>query len=168
MNAQELAAYRLDRDRFFADDFASPLPEESRLTFSGLRYYPHAPSLTMRVRFQATEGTAQIAHTTGASRLYHLAGTVDVTIEGHECHLTLLDGGDGETFVPVRDTTAGTETYEGGRYVPVEIVDKGLATIDFNLAQNPWCVFDDEFACPLPPPENVLPVPIRAGEMMYL
>ena len=165
MNATELAAYRTERDRFFAEDFASPLPEEQRVSFSGLTYYPYEPTLVLQARFIAAEGTIPITHTTGADRHYHLVGTVDVAILGHPCSLTVLDSGDGEAFIPIRDATAGTETYEGGRYVPVEI-DGGVATIDFNLAQNPWCVYDDEFACPLPPPGNIIPVAIRAGEKL--
>lgn len=37
--------------------------------------------------------------------------------------------------------------------------------VDFNVACNPyWAAYNDTFSCPLPPPENWLPVPIGAGE----
>jgi uncharacterized protein (DUF1684 family) len=39
--------------------------------------------------------------------------------------------------------------------------------VDFNRAVNPYCAYDEEFSCPLPPAENVLPMVIRAGEMDY-
>jgi hypothetical protein len=36
--------------------------------------------------------------------------------------------------------------------------------VDFNRAYNPTCTYNPEFACPLPPEENRLDVPIPAGE----
>jgi uncharacterized protein (DUF1684 family) len=37
-------------------------------------------------------------------------------------------------------------------------------TLDFNRAHNPPCAFTDFAICPLPPRENRLSFPIRAGE----
>lgn len=39
--------------------------------------------------------------------------------------------------------------------------------MDFDLAYNPYCAYDDAFCCPLPPPDNWLRVPLRAGEAAY-
>jgi uncharacterized protein (DUF1684 family) len=39
--------------------------------------------------------------------------------------------------------------------------------VDFNLAYNPPCVFTPYATCPLPPPQNRLPLAIEAGERMY-
>jgi hypothetical protein len=36
--------------------------------------------------------------------------------------------------------------------------------LDFNFAYNPSCSYDPRWVCPLAPPGNRLPVPIRAGE----
>jgi len=156
--------HRRALDRFFAEDVASPLSDEDKATFTGLRYFPVDPALVLRVPFHPATGTVEVEHSTGASRRYHLVGTVDVELGDRVFAMTVLDGGDDSPFLPFRDTTSGIETYERGRYVRVEIHDDGTATIDFNLAQNPWCAYDEEFACPLPPSENILPVPIRAGE----
>ena len=38
---------------------------------------------------------------------------------------------------------------------------------DFNKAENPPCVFTDFATCPLPPPQNRLPLAVTAGEQMY-
>jgi uncharacterized protein (DUF1684 family) len=40
----------------------------------------------------------------------------------------------------------------------------GRLVLDFNFAYNPSCAYDQRWACPLTPPENRLPVPVRAGE----
>jgi hypothetical protein len=37
--------------------------------------------------------------------------------------------------------------------------------VDFNLAYNPSCALSPFYNCPIPPVENRLTVPIRAGEM---
>jgi len=39
--------------------------------------------------------------------------------------------------------------------------------IDFNYAYNPNCAYNPEWDCPLPPGENWLKVPIRAGEKAF-
>ena len=44
----------------------------------------------------------------------------------------------------------------------------GWTTIDFNRAYNPPCAFNPYTTCPLPPPENRLPVRIKAGELNYV
>ena len=57
-----------------------------------------------------------------------------------------------------------------GRYVldSVKGADLGMQdgrlVLDFNFAYNPSCSYDLRWACPLSPPPNRLPVPIRAGE----
>jgi uncharacterized protein (DUF1684 family) len=40
--------------------------------------------------------------------------------------------------------------------------------LDFNRAVLPPCAFSDAFICPLPPPGNVLPFPVTAGEKQVL
>jgi uncharacterized protein (DUF1684 family) len=68
-------------------------------------------------------------------------------------------------FVPFKDATTGTETYAGGRYLEMEEQPEAEEYwLDFNRAYNPYCAYNDDYACPVVPLENVLPIPIRAGE----
>ena len=39
--------------------------------------------------------------------------------------------------------------------------------IDFNYAYNPSCAYNPRWACPLAPPENILPIAVNAGEKSY-
>jgi len=39
--------------------------------------------------------------------------------------------------------------------------------IDLNYAYNPYCAYNPDWSCPLPPAENWLKVPIRAGEKNF-
>ena len=72
-------------------------------------------------------------------------------------------------FVPFRDGTSGQETYGAGRYLdaPLARTPQGLrVSLDFNLAYHPYCAYADGWTCPLPPRENWLPEPVRAGERL--
>ncbi len=70
-------------------------------------------------------------------------------------------------FLAFADQTSGKETYGGGRYLNVRQDGKNSITLDFNLAFNPYCAYNPEFACPLPPKENILDIAIEAGEKNY-
>ena len=72
-------------------------------------------------------------------------------------------------FLPFKDATSGTETYGGGRYLDLRVGDiqKGQVTLDFNKAYNPYCAFVEGYPCPIPPKNNVLSVPIKAGEKTF-
>jgi hypothetical protein len=72
----------------------------------------------------------------------------------------------GSLFVPFVDTTSGNETYGSGRYLDLDVESDGSLVIDFNLAYHPYCAYSSAYSCPLPPAENRLPVPIRAGERL--
>jgi uncharacterized protein (DUF1684 family) len=65
----------------------------------------------------------------------------------------------------LRDATANQETYAPGRFLTVTVDEEGVADVDFNKAYNPPCAFTPYATCPLPPPANILPVRIEAGEL---
>ena len=62
---------------------------------------------------------------------------------------------------------AGKETYGAGRYLDPELNKNGKLIVDFNLAYNPTCAYNELYSCPLPPAENRLSVAILAGEKNY-
>lgn len=72
-------------------------------------------------------------------------------------------------FLPFKDATSGQETYGGGRYLDLRTgeVQHGQVMLDFNRAYNPYCAFKEGYPCPIPPKDNVLPIPIEAGEKTY-
>jgi len=67
-------------------------------------------------------------------------------------------------FLPFVDALAGKETYPAGRYVEPEPLANSKFLIDFNLAYNPYCAYNENWSCPLTPFENRLKVAIAAGE----
>ena len=50
-------------------------------------------------------------------------------------------------------------------YIP-EIKNSKLK-LDFNKAYNPYCAYIEGYNCPIPPIENLLAIPIPAGEKDY-
>jgi uncharacterized protein (DUF1684 family) len=168
MDIDSLLQSRLERNRFFAEHYSSPLPEEHQPGFDGLHYFDPDAAWQIDASYESHEPTKiPVPSTAGNESQYTMVGSAAIEIGESTYHLTVLDDGDGGSFIPFRDGTCGTETYGGGRYVGITISTDGTATIDFNMAQNPWCVYDEEFTCPLPPSGNLIAEPIRAGEKMY-
>jgi hypothetical protein len=66
-------------------------------------------------------------------------------------------------FVPFTDASNGFGTYEGGRYLEVEGTEENEVILDFNLAYNPYCLYNKKYSCPIPPRENDLKTAIEAG-----
>ncbi len=157
---------RAARDQRFRSHYASPIPEEHLSRFEGLSYFPARREWALSGAFIPGEGRIGIRSSTGGTTGYRVAGTVSLRVDGESVDLIVLYGDEGDMFAPFRDETCGIESYGGGRYVPVAI-DGDSAVIDFNLAVNPWCAYDDEFSCPLPPPQNRLPMRVEAGERDY-
>ena len=165
----DLQEFRDAKDRFFLEDLNSPLDNGQRHDFTGLNYYPENPDLRFIIEvvpFQEQE-EVQIQNSTGGFDRYLKLGRFTFTVEGEDAELTLFISADGHPFLPFVDTTSPEETYGAGRYLEVEFLDNNQYLVDFNLAYNPWCAYSPFFSCPLPPEENRLGVPIRAGEMNF-
>lgn len=169
----ELSEFRASKDAFFRDHPRSPLLPEQRAAFEGLSYFPEEPSLVVRARLE-TDGVDReepiaMQTTTGGEQVYRRAGVVRFEVDGEPAQVTLFAAPEmHELFVPFRDRTSGSESYGAGRYLEVEPPGPdGAVEVDFNLAYNPYCAYNPEWSCPIPPGENWLGVPIRAGERTF-
>lgn len=169
----ELEEFREQKDRFFRFHPQSPLTPEQRERFTGLAYFAEDAALRVEAELE-TEGLdldeeIPMDTTTGGTQVYRRAGIARFEVEGAPAQVTLFASDrQWELFLPFRDATSGTLTYGGGRYLEVDRPGPGgLVVVDFNLAYNPYCCYGDRWACPLPPRENWLGVPIRAGEREF-
>jgi uncharacterized protein len=176
-----LDEFRRGRDNLFRTHPQSPI--EDRQSFAGLDYFPSDPLYRVSASFKPTAQPTELVIDTGGEDgaiRYRRAGLLRFTLAGTECSLLVLSlvAYGGGLFLPFKDATSRSETYGGGRYLfdTVKNTD-GLAleietgssqvVVDFNYAYNPSCAYSPRWACPLAPPENVLPIPIRAGEKNY-
>ena len=66
-----------------------------------------------------------------------------------------------------KDASSGRETYGAARFLYSDLREDGTTILDFNQAYNPPCAFNPFTTCPLPLPENRLPVRVLAGERAY-
>ena len=170
MDHMSLHEMREDKDVFFRDHPMSPLTPEQKRTFTGLRYFPENPALqlTLALDTDVPDDVIVMQTSTGDDQRYLRAGRVSFAVDGQDVTLTLYQSEQGgDLFVPFRDATSAHETYGAGRYFETHAAHDGTVTLDFNLAYNPYCAYNDAWSCPLPPAENWLPVPIRAGELAF-
>ena len=164
----ELEQFRAEKDDFFASHPQSPLTADQKRTFSGLRYFEENPALRLDVDVELIPGrdVIQVQTSTGDIREYIRHGRFKFTVDGVEAELTIYEADHG-FFLPFVDSLAGQETYPAGRYLEPEAISPTRFHMDFNLAYNPYCAYNEAFSCPLTPLENRLKVPVRAGEKVF-
>ena len=169
----EITALRGEKDAYFRDDPDSPIPADKRANFKGLIYY--SPDLTYRVkarldRYDRPEPT-MVVTSKGTKQAYMKHGTFTFQLQGMTLRLAVYKSAEDpfarSLFIPFSDETSGAETYNAGRYLDLEEQGGDEYELDFNLAYNPYCAYNDQYTCPIPPRENKLPVKILAGEKNY-
>jgi uncharacterized protein (DUF1684 family) len=94
---------------------------------------------------------------------YECPGELHFKLKGKKLTLLPFISGD-EYFIIISDETSGRGSYGGGRFMYASKDSSGRILLDFNKAYNPPCAITEFAACPMPPPENRLPVSIEAGE----
>ncbi len=164
-----------ERDQLFAAHPQSALSEEQKREFTGLRYFTYNPDLRFLLPVDTQVEPKMIEYELPEEGLIRLQrfGRIHFQAAGQTVSLCLywILGYGGGIFLPFRDLTAPEETYGGGRYLldTIKSADLGQVdgrlVIDFNFAYNPSCAYNPRWVCPLAPPENRLPVAIRAGEL---
>lgn len=166
-NRQALQQARQQKDTFFKTHPHSPLTPDQKARFTGLDYYPIDPELDLTLEAEPFEQpeAVTIQTTTGDARTYQRWGRVKFPVKGTAASLTLFyDPNSGHFFLPFKDATNGNETYGAGRYIDPEWLGGNRFHIDFNQAYSPYCAYNEQWSCPLTPPENHLAVRIEAGE----
>ena len=164
-NLQEL---RAEKDEFFARHPQSPLTHEQKHAFEGLKYFPENPALRQEVSVEVfpMQESVSIQTSGGQPQSYQRYGRFIIDVDGQAAELTLYANQDG-FFLPFADSLAGKETYPAGRYIDIERLPTGKFLVDFNLAYNPYCAYNEQWSCPLTPAENRIKLAIRAGEKIF-
>jgi uncharacterized protein len=165
------AAWRLwrsTRDELFRTHPQSPQPG-----YADLGYYDYDPSARVLAELEDLDAPPVAIETSGPEpMLFTPLARAHFELRGEPLTLELdwLTSYGGGVFLCFRDTTSGTETYGGGRYLLDTVKgadlgeENGQLVLDFNFAYNPSCSYDPSWVCPLAPPANRLPVPVEAGE----
>jgi hypothetical protein len=142
----------------------------TRLAFEGIAHFPTDPSFKVDASFEPYDEAREVAIPTvlGQDTTMLAFGVLHFSIDGRDLTLEPYSGSaeDESLFLIFRDQTSGETSYGAGRFLSADAPgDDGTTVLDFNLSVNPPCAFTPYATCPLPPPQNILEVPIEAGEM---
>ena len=164
----ELTDFRLDKDEFFKNHPQSPFTPEQQQVFTGLEYFPENDDLRLEVTVEkfSDQQHMQMQTSTGGVQTYVRYGRFKFEVDGQPAELTIYRNNNGY-FLPFVDSLAGTETYPAGRYLEPEPLPGERFLVDFNVAYNPYCAYNDMWSCPITPTANRLKVPIHAGEKLF-
>ena len=140
------AAFRLAKDRLFADHPQSPLLAEDHAGFGGLAYWPYDRAWRMTVQLVPDEAAPPDPHAEPAGAApgglgglgplaisgpiampnsgsdaisFRRIGQVRLfgPLDGQSLSVFWIDAYGGGMFLPFRDRTSGSETYGAGRYL---------------------------------------------------
>lgn len=165
---QQVLRARAVKDSLFRHGEDSPLIREDRPSFAGLRYFPVDPSWRVEGEFHRYGRLRQIRipDTGGTSMLVERYGRFVFQRDGKPFWLEVYrstQGGD--LTVYFTDLTSGVQSYGAGRYAAVQTAEDGTYVLDFNGSYSPYCAYNPDYICPLPPPHNRLPFAVTAGEL---
>ncbi len=166
--------WRAARNDLLKNHSQSPLDSEQKTQFRGLPYFTFDPEWRVSGMFHEVSVPKNYDIDLGEDGLIQLkqAGKVEFAVKGHQTSLNIywISVYGGGLFVPFRDTTNRETTFGGGRYLydTIKGADLGISfsdlVLDFNYSYNPSCAYHPRWICPLPPAENTLSFPVRAGE----
>lgn len=160
--------WRDGRDDLFATHPDSPLDAAARDRFAGLPFAPYDPALRFDVPLEVAP-PARLEVATAGDGVVPLEriGRVVLPLGPLDVWWVAVYGGG--VFLPLRDGSAGTTTYGGGRYLldTVKGADLGgQLVVDLNFAYHPSCAYDPRWSCPLAPEGNRVEAPVAAGEQL--
>jgi uncharacterized protein (DUF1684 family) len=177
MNPSELSQFRMSKDSQFKTDKDSPIPEEIKPTFEGLKYYPESKEFIFTAKIIKFEKQDTVKFRTSKEDITRFM------IKYCKLEFKLLDStysllgflpmkngqviDPPELFVPFFDETNGKDTYEAGRYLDFPIDSKETLILDFNYAYNPYCAYNHKYSCARVPEQNFIQLKIEAGEKIF-
>ncbi|MCC5931616.1 MAG: DUF1684 domain-containing protein [Cyclobacteriaceae bacterium] len=170
---EEIEKHRTEYNVFLRNGGESPIKDAvHRKAFSGLEYFEIDSDYRVKASFEKAEVNQyiELGLNNNEKRRYQKKGHAVFTLGGQTQKLLVLQSmspDDNELFIPFYDETSAFETYGGGRYVHPVILPNNKIEIDFNKAYNPYCAYNHEYVCPLPPAENKITVKVKAGEKKY-
>lgn len=163
---------RADRLALRIKDSKSP----ALVGFHGLHWYEPDANFRVKAKWIPYNPPKSVTLTTLVGTTYSqpVPGDAEFAIAGKTYRLepVVEDPAVPKLFFILRDKTSTTTTYEACRFLytvfPSHGVDQpGELWLDFNRLENPPCAYTSFATCPLPPPQNRLPIPLPVGEKRY-
>jgi uncharacterized protein (DUF1684 family) len=164
-----ISSERVQKDDYFRQSDQSPVNPPDRDKFLPLSYFPIDESYSVPAQLEPATSRERLQMPTSVGKLREVerVGRLKFSLKGQSLQLSaFIEDESGRLFVPFSDLTSGTETYQAGRYMNLDPTATGIYIIDFNIAYHPYCYYNETYDCPLPPAENRLAIPVRAGERL--
>ena len=169
-----IAKIRKEKDEHFKDSEQTPIIETEK--FRGLIYFDVKPKFKVIAKIKRVDSISyiKILRNDGKLTNYKRYAYATFLLDNIEHRVVLLKQedqleDDKSLFLPFTDLTNEKETYKSGRYIDLHVSEnEKTIEIDFNLAYNPYCVYNYKYSCPIPPRENFIQASILAGEKNYI
>lgn len=175
---QKSERFQKSLNKEFANKQTSPLVPDALKNFKSLDMYPINERFILEAKMVVTpdEPSFKMNTTTDRKPTYRKYGEIHFSLNGKQLKLNAYqdlsliskDEFKNHLFVPFTDLTSGVTTYGGGRYIDLKIPETEDLILNFNLAYNPYCVYNPKYSCPIPPEENFLNTEIHAGVKDYV
>lgn len=170
----DLSKHREEKDLEFKTSEDSPIPEETRTHFEGLKYYQPDNRFNLTAEFIRLKKPKTVWFMTSSGKEKEYVQFAQIRFKLFDKSYTLYayyseqvrskPGLEKYVFVPFKDLTNLKGTYGGGRYLELSEPSEDIISLDFNMAFNPYCAYSDGYSCPKVPAENYLNLRIEAGE----
>ena len=161
----------------FMNSAKSPLTEDDLANFTELSFFPIDTTYVVTAKIERIKDAKPFKMQTTTDRLpiYVLFAIASFELNGKNYSLEIYQNENlmnstidkNYIFVPFTDMSNGKTSYEGGRYIDLEVPKGDELIIDFNQAYNPYCAYNPKFSCPIPPKQNHLDTFIEAGVKKY-
>lgn len=161
----------------YANPKTSPLTKKDIKKFKSLDFYAINLKYCVTATLTRTpnEKPFNMATTDGRKSQYVKYGELRFTLDGKSYKLNIYQSVSllqkeeykDYLFLPFTDDTNGEGSYAGGRYIDLKLTQGTTMQIDFNRAYNPYCAYNHDYSCPIPPRDNYLETKIEAGVKAY-
>lgn len=175
----EIKKFQYELNTHYADAENSPLTEEDLKVFKTLDFFEINENYRVEALLELTPNAPvfEMKTTTDRLPLYKKYGIAHFRLNGENLQLSVYQNQDLQNsleyanylFLPYNDKTNGNTSYEGGRFIDLEIPENGSNSIiiDFNKSYNPYCAYNHKYSCPIPPSENILQIEVPVGVKAY-
>ncbi len=135
--------------------------------FDGVPAFAYRPDLVLHGKFTRYPAPRPVPRNTANPQVTATAaviGEVTFELDGRTHRLLTEDGGNGALEATFHDSTNGSSS-AGWRKLSMSAPSPdGAVALDFNRTVNYPSAFTAFGTCPMPVPENVLDIPLEAGE----
>lgn len=162
-----LKGKQADRVHFLVNSTSSPVVNKDSFVHPGFFSIQKKFRINAKVEHNPKTQQFAIELSNGKLETYLHYGTINFELEDEKHSLVLFQHLErtNEFLLPFGDLTNGKTSYGSGRHLPITYNGGEDILLDFNLAENPYCAYNHNYVCPLPPRTNLLNAKIEAGEM---